>query len=162
MIDRAAFDLFRRHVPDRPHYDTWVSINTSGRNVCLGLTAIGLREFSYSEVENLHAPIFGDEEVVGLQIAMNDSFLMRGGETVRDLTSVVGHAALGQRAAAHSLAHGLALEQLRDNIGRTIMRADVMHDEDVRMIERARGAGLLLESLQSFFVIRVRRRQNLD
>ena len=42
------------------------------------------------------------------------------------------------------------------------MCADVMHDEDIWMIERARRAGLLLESLQSFFVIRVRRRQNLD
>ena len=162
MIDRATLHLFGRHVADRSQYHAWISVDAASWYFSLRLAAVRLCEFRNAEVENLYATIFGDEDVVGLEIAMNDSFLMRGRQTAGDLARIVDRSTLCKRRPSHSLAHGLALEQLRDNIGRAIVRADVMHDEDVRMIERARGAGLLLESLQSFFVIRVRRRQNLD
>src|SRR2546426_7736068 len=37
-----------------------------------------------------------------------------------------------------------------------------MHDEDVRMIERARGASLLFKAMQPIGIGRESRRQNLD
>src|SRR6266852_2901240 len=125
MIDRATLDLFRRHVPYRAHHDTGASVDASRRYVCLGFGAFNLRQLGYSKVENLYAAIFRDENVVGFQVTMHDSFLMRGGKTAGDLARVVYRSTLCQRHPSHPLAHGLALEQLRDNIGRTIMRADV-------------------------------------
>ena len=51
---------------------------------CLGCLK-ALITFSQSEVENLYAPIIGDENVFRLDIAMHDAFLVRGSETLRDL-----------------------------------------------------------------------------
>src|SRR5437899_5775549 len=110
MIHRVTFDLFRRHVSDCAHYYTRISIDTASWYISLRLAAVGLRQLGYSEVENLNAAIFGDEDVVGLQIAMNNSLFVSGGQAVRNLTSVVGHAALGQRGAAHSLTQCLAFQ----------------------------------------------------
>jgi len=67
----------------------------------------------------------------------------------RDLKRVIDRSTLGKRRPSHSLAQGLALEQLRDNIRRTIMRADIMHDQNVRMIECARCAGFLFKAMQT-------------
>jgi hypothetical protein len=40
----------------------------------------------------------------------------------------------------------LALEQLRYDVGRTIVLADVVNGEDVGMIDRGGGTGFLLEA----------------
>jgi len=41
--------------------------------------------FSQSEVENLYAPILRNKDVLRFDIAMHDTFLVRGSETFRDL-----------------------------------------------------------------------------
>src|SRR5437899_2036114 len=99
VIDGLATDLLRRHVAYCAHNDARIGIDTSRGNVCLRLTAVRLSEFRNAEVENFYAAIIGDEDVVGFQIAMNDSFLMCGGKPVRDLARVLNHSALRQRRA---------------------------------------------------------------
>jgi hypothetical protein len=42
-----------------------------------------------SEVEDLDAPVFGDEEVLRLEIAVNDGLVVRGGESMSDLHRVI-------------------------------------------------------------------------
>src|SRR5205823_11079196 len=86
MIDSATFDLFRRHVPNCAHDLPGIGINTPRRNAGLGeLCVAGARKLRYAEVENLYAAIFGNEKVVGFQIAVHDTSLVRGSESVRDL-----------------------------------------------------------------------------
>ena len=42
-----------------------------------------------AEVEDLDASIFGQEKIVGLDIAMRDSFKLGGGETGGDLAGII-------------------------------------------------------------------------
>ena len=55
-----------------------------------------------------------------------------------------------------------AFEQLRHNVGRTLVLADVVNGENVGMVQRRRGAGFLLEPLEALGVCRQGGRQHLD
>ena len=79
---------------------------------------------------------------------MDDALLVRGGQAVRDLHGVVERLAHRQGAAAQALAQRLAFEQLRDDVGRAVVHADVVHREDVRVIQRRGGSRFLLEALK--------------
>ena len=81
---------------------------------------------------------------------------------LRDLAGVVDGLAMRQRRCADARAQRLALEQLRDDVRRALVAADVVDGEDVGVIERAGGARLLLEAAQAVGVGRERRGQHLD
>src|ERR1019366_1366996 len=49
-----------------------------------------------TEVEDLHPAFAGDEDVVGLQVAMGDVFAVGRGQTMGDLDSVVDAFAMGE------------------------------------------------------------------
>ena len=85
-----------------------------------------------------------------------------GRQSERDLERVINRATLRQRRTTRALAQSLSLQQLRHDIRRAIVRADVMHDQDVRMIKRARGASFLLEPMQAIRVGGEGRRKNFD
>ena len=119
-----------------------------GRLVCGPDPSVDLRELGEAEVEDLDAARVRDEEVLGLQIPVDDPLVVRGGEAVRDLQRVVNDLALRELAARERQAQRLALEQLLDDVGRVVMRADVVDGRDVGVIENARGLGLLLEAPQ--------------
>ena len=106
------------------------------------------RELGEAEVEDLDPPVARDEDVLGLQIAVDDALVVRGGEPLRDLARVVDRFARRQRAAHAAAAKRLALEQLRDDVGRAGVGADVVDGQDVRVVELAGGARLLLEAMQ--------------
>ena len=111
-------------------------------------------ELGQAEVQDLDPPVAGDEEVLGLEVAVDDALGVRGGEPPRDLDRVVERLAQRQRAARHALAQRLAFEQLGDHVRRAVVRADVVDGEDVRVVERAGGARLLLEAPQAVGVSR--------
>src|SRR5581483_10150614 len=78
--------------------------------------------------------------------AMDDSAIVRGGHAARDGGGVLDRAARRERAARDALAKRLAFEQLQHDVERIAGRAEVVHGDEVRMIEEAEGARLLLES----------------
>jgi hypothetical protein len=45
----------------------------------------GLRQLGEAEVEDLGPTVFGDEDVVRLEVAMHDSLVVGGGEAASDL-----------------------------------------------------------------------------
>ena len=45
----------------------------------------GLRQLGQAEVEDLDAPVPGDEQVLGLQVAVDDALVVGGGEPAGDL-----------------------------------------------------------------------------
>ena len=84
---------------------------------------------------------------------MNYSFLMRGREPVRYLQRIVEGLALRQRRTSHALAQRFTFKQLGNDVRSTLMRADMMYNQDVGMIERTGGLRLLLEATQTFAVL---------
>ena len=77
-------------------------------------------------------PVAGDEEVLGLEVAVDDPLVVGGGQAARDLHARISTALRTASGPPVSrLAQGLALEQLRDDVGRALVDADVVDGEDV-------------------------------
>ena len=119
-------------------------------------------ELRQAEVENLHAPVAGDEDVVGFEVPMHDALVVGRGQAAGGLDRVVHGLARRQGTVRQRLAQRLALEQLGHDVGNAGVRAHVVHHENVRVIERASRLGLEREPPQPFVVGGEGRRQHLD
>ena len=93
---------------------------------------------------------------------MDDALLVGGGQTASDLIAVVHRLAQGKPALGQERPQGRAVEKLGDEVGRLLVSADVEEGEEVRMVQRARGACFALEALQAVAVVGERRGQQLD
>ena len=79
--------------------------------------------------------VFRQEDVVGLQIAVDDSTLVRRGEASRDLKGVFDRLPLRDRdASIESPAQRLAFQKLRDGVGDAVVTAEVVDREDVGVL----------------------------
>src|SRR5581483_11145245 len=101
--------------------------------------------------------------------AMHDPFLVRGGESVRDLSRVFdrlangnARAALVGEAVADLVAERLSFEQFHHDVRGVVVRADVIDRDEVRMIQRAGRTRLDLEAMQPVGIARDELRKNLD
>ena len=131
---------------------------TEGRRGLGGVAVVARRDRQRggeAEVEDLHAAVGGDEDVVGLQVAVHDAAGVRGAEPGGDLEPVADHVALGKRAAFEPDPQRLAVEQLGDQVGH-VAGADVEDREQVGVRQRGDGARLLLEAGQPGRVLRWR------
>src|SRR5215472_16587488 len=93
---------------------------------------------------------------------MRDAFAVRGSQTACDLYSIVDRIAPRQRSAFYQLAHRMAFEQLRNHIGRAVVKAHLVHRENVGMIQRGRGPRLLSKAPKAIGIIGQERRQYFD
>src|SRR5215813_6582523 len=146
MIYCKALQLLGRHVTHCSHHNSGICIYATSWDVCLLLIAIGLSEFCEPEVENFHSAVVSDKDIIGFEIAMNDSFLMRCGEATRNLQGIIKRSSLDQWSTSDPFAQCLTFQQLGNNVGRAIVRINVVNYENVWVIESARGTSLLLKS----------------
>src|SRR5262245_19962195 len=77
---------------------------------------------------------------------MDDPGLVRGGERGGDLRRNVECGGRREPVAIQPLTKCLAVNELGDDVMRSIRLADLENREDVRMVERGGGASLLLEA----------------
>ena len=76
-----------------------------------------------AEVEDLHRAVGMDEDVLGLEVAVDDAARVRGGEAARDLRRPGERPAAGHRAAGEQVGERLPFEQLGDEVGRRVRRS---------------------------------------
>jgi hypothetical protein len=91
---------------------------------------------------------------------MHDATVVGGGQSVRSLERVINHFPDRQSPVAQAVTQALAFEQFADDVGAVVMRADVIHSEDVGMVEGGSGASLLLEAPHATGVAGERPRDN--
>ena len=148
-VHGPAGRLLGRHVPDRAEDHPGVC----GRGVAdrLGLRMRGgrRRPLRDAEVEDLHVPVGGQEDVLGLEIAVRDAAGVRGGEAAGDLPGQVQRPPEAERAGVERVPQRLPAEELGDQVGHGPLGADVEDGEDVGMIERRGGARLHFESAKA-------------
>src|ERR1700730_402828 len=85
-----AAHLLWRHVRDGSHDDAGGSFGSYRRSFGVSCVMfLGSDQLGQTEVQNLDVSVFGDEEVVGLQVPMDDAFLMRRGQTAQNLHGIV-------------------------------------------------------------------------
>ena len=89
---RLSPHLLRRHVAHRAHHYSRFCLFGERRGVVLRASP-WLRQLRQAEVQNLHPPVFGDEQVLRLQITMDNAFLMCCRQPARDLHSVINRLA---------------------------------------------------------------------
>ena len=160
-IERPPVCLLGRHVADRA--DDRAGIG--GRHLPMHRirVVLGRRDqLGQTEVEDLHEAVLGDHHVFRLQVAMDDSLLVRRGEAVGDLRRDVQRPAVRRRPAAQQRPQVRSLDVLHDDVRRAAVGADFVDGHDVRMVERRRGARLAREARQTLAVAGETLREDLD
>ena len=109
---------------------------------------VRLRQSRQSEIQNLGVAVFRQEQVFGLQIAMNNSLFMRRRKSLRNLYPVIDDLPNRQRTALQSLAQRFAFQQFRNQVRRTLVDSHLVHGQNIRMIQGGSRTRLLLESMQ--------------
>ena len=160
MVDAKAARLFGRHVPDGPHHRR--SRLAVDRDRLGGARQVPAKEFCEAEVENLDPAVRRDEQVFGFDVPMHDAVFVAGRETTGDLDGIVSGLAGRQRPPAHPFPERLAFEEFGDDVRPRALDADVMHGQDVRMIQAAGGSRFLLEPAAPIRIRRERRREDFE
>lgn len=140
LIDGFTEDLLGRHV---------------GKRAAGGLRKCGAGsgdDASETEVHDASGAVFGDEDVGGFDVPMNDVARVGGGESGGDLHEEVKGFAKWERAGVQVLREGLTVVISHDDeelaIGSFV---DAVNDADIRMVESRSGAGFAEET----FAIRI-------
>src|SRR5262249_52234776 len=105
-----------------------------------------------TEIQDLDDAVLGHEQILRLQIPMHDPLLVRCRQTLSDLGRVLDGLARWKCSAGEARSQRLSFEQLRDDVWRSLVRADVIQRDDVGMVETARGMGFLLEARKTVSV----------
>ena len=132
-----------------------------------GLRLFGLRVLHAreAEVEELHLVVPGHEDVVGLQVPMNDAFLVGRSERIEGVIDDLEHLVDRHRPAETRATrlHRLPLEQLEDEERRAIFADAVVLDVNhARMADRVRDIAFTEEARAGALVAREVRVQHLQ
>src|SRR6202040_2672088 len=98
MIRFVPAHLFGRHVTDRAHHRARIGNLLPGVDFRTDTLASQWPQLRQTEIENLHAAVSGDKEILRLEIAMSDPSLMRRCQTLSNLLGIVERLALRERA----------------------------------------------------------------
>jgi hypothetical protein len=119
-------------------------------------------EDELAQGENLGVPAFGDKNVGGLDVAMDDAFRVRGLERVGDLNRE-GENGLGfERTVADLVLQRGAFQVLHSDKRFAVVFANVVNGADVRMVQRRGNFGFAAKPLERLWVGRQRVRQKLQ
>ena len=136
-VGRLAVDLFGRQVLD------------GARHRAFGLADVGVGEgVSQSEVGNLHRAIRGDQDVLGLDVAVDDAVAVGMVQGCQHLEGDLGH--LGRLQPAVLQQHRPEVrppDELHDHEIRAVGGAPVVHVDDVGVVQHGGGPGLPAEAI---------------
>ena len=145
MVGARSAHLLRGHVGDGADQIRQLRL----RSLAIGSSGVGQRRTGRpgdSEIEDLQPALARDEEVLGLDVAVDEAFLVGGGQAPGKLRSVLERLAHRQRPAPHPQPQRLAFEQLGDDVRADLVVADVVDGEDVGVLERAGGPRFLFQA----------------
>ena len=114
----------------------------------------GARDFRQTEIENLGVAAIGDENVGGLDVAVDDSLAVRGIERIGYFDRQGEQAFELHRLAVNQMFQGLAAETLHHDEQMSVVLADFVDGADVGMIQRRRGARLAAKAFESLRILR--------
>src|SRR5262249_20299635 len=110
----------------------------------------------------LDASLLVDENVLRLNVAMNDAFLVSKLQSVADLAND-GQRPFGRQAARlHELAQVEAVHILHEEVVHAADLAEIVHGDNLRMADACQGAGFAHEALRKGGVLPGERRQDLE
>ena len=124
-----------------------VCVTSSGSSLCRS------QQFGQAEIEELDRPISRDQDVGGLQVAVQDAAIVSRFQCARDLDRLADRFVRRDRTAQwHAV----------DVLEHEIARPDVVQLTDVRMVQGRDRPRFVFESAQAIRVMGHRRGENLD
>ncbi len=133
-----------------------------GRPLGRAGVAVGLRELGEAEIQNLCETVGRHHDVLRLQIPVHDVGGVSLGEAVGHLGGDRQRLARRGHPFGEDLPQCLSRDELHGDPGDPVGLPDVVDRDDVRVVERGSGPGLLLEALQPLRVGGQGGRQHLD
>jgi hypothetical protein len=156
LIRRLAPHLLGRHVADRAEDRAVLGVRLRRGQRLASSQCHRRHQLGDAEVEDLQPTLLGDEEVLGLEVAVDDALLMRSREALRELKRAAARLLHRQSSFPQTLAQRAPVQQLGDDVRVALVRPDVVHVKDVGVIERAGSARFLLEPAQRFLSVQSR------
>jgi hypothetical protein len=148
-IEQAA-RLLRRHVRGRADYR---SIGRGDRRASLALGPQVLRDAEVDQLRIDAGRVAHEEDVLGLEIAVNDARVVHGDEAARRELHQIDHFG-GGRTHAQERRERFALEVVHHHECRAVAQMAVVGDrDDVAVAYRGRQLGLTLEASLKALVI---------
>jgi hypothetical protein len=134
-VEGLARGLFRRHVRDGAddHAGAGTVVGDGARGVAAGRSVVQLRQ---PEVGELRVARRGDQDVFGLDVAVQDAGAVRGGEAVGDACEQLERVAPVALRGVNPILERSAVDELRDEILTIVELAGVVDGDDVRMVQR--------------------------
>ena len=129
--------------------------DSGGRKVrnLRGRARVGLY-FRQAEVENFGVLAFGDEDICGLDVAVDDASGVGRVERVGDFDAQRERHLQFHRTSGDHVLEGHAVQELHDEESAAVVLADVVDGADVGMIQGGGRLGLAAETLQGLMILR--------
>ena len=141
-IDRCAAGLLGTDVIDRAD-------GLIGHGNCLGFGVLG-----DAEIGHLDGAVGQKHNILRLDIAVNDLFLMCVREGAQNLFDIIDGFLPGERAdTIDVILQGDAVDKLHDDIFEVIGNNDIQNFYDVFMVEHGNGFGFVDKPLDGAFVV---------
>jgi hypothetical protein len=159
-IERLAERLLGRHVGERA--DRHARHGHARRRRRRIVRTLGGQPLGQAEVDDLREAVGRDHHVLGLQVAVDDPNGVGLGQPLGDLRRNREHLLRRQRAACERLAKRLPLDELHRDVEAAFGFSNVVHRDDVRVVERRGGSGFPLEARHPVGIRRQAAGKHLD
>ena len=127
--DRVTEQALRRRVAERPDH------RRGRRQVAIRR----IHQRGDPEIDQVDRPVIVDQDVAGLDIAMDDPVVVRDGERVGDDAGDRDRLARGQRTAGDAFVERPALDEVHDQRRRVRVLDQLARPDDRRVVHRAHG-----------------------
>jgi len=158
-IERFAADLFRGHISDRANgaARTGKELLVDGAGFALcdrgGTRGIGIcGYFREAEIENFGVAEFGDKDIGGLDVAMNDAAGVSGLEAGGDVDGNVEEFIGIERLVTQEMLESEAIEKFHGDESLAVLLTDIVNGADIRMIEGGSGLRFALEAGEGLWI----------
>ena len=94
------------------------------------------RHFRQPEVQNLRVPALGDEDIGGLDVAMDDALGVGRVQRVGDLDSSDSNASVSSGLPGDAMLQSFAIQELHGDERLAVLLADLVNRADIGMIQR--------------------------
>jgi hypothetical protein len=154
-IELFAHRLFWRHISHgaqrRAGAGEVLFVDAGGLSGGAGVEArrtCARREFGKAEIQYLGVTAFGDEQVRGFDVAMNDAFAMGRVERIRNFDRQRYQRLVLQRSPHDVVLQGHAIQKFHGDECPAVLVAYVINRADIRVIQRGRGLRFALKTGQ--------------